>query len=183
MAANAQEPLDFSNVSPQTPFPTPTSQVSGTGYIDFTISEGAEVRIAIEVDGWDKTGRQEGETSEEFRNKSRREADITAQGWRVLRFANSHFDREPEQVAKCVWLNLKRDRELKRQLRETHAQTAELEDQISRRPTADDLSSIEKLLWDAKRRAEELENALHNLSHPLPGVGRSWNDPMSASAP
>jgi very-short-patch-repair endonuclease len=101
------EGLDFSRVRPQRPFQ------DGTGRhrrIDFAIEEGATVRIAIEVDGWDKTGRGIGRTKREFEDDSRREADLSGAGWTVLRFANTLFMREPLNCARNITLVLRRER-------------------------------------------------------------------------
>lgn len=47
-------------------------------WIDFTIQEGDDVRIALEVDGWDKTGTGTGQTHDEFDDWLYRELSMTA---------------------------------------------------------------------------------------------------------
>ncbi|WP_085920423.1 DUF559 domain-containing protein [Halomonas sp. CSM-2] len=64
-------------------------------YCDFAIREGEEVRIAIEVDGYDKRGTGEGMTHAEFVDWQRRQSALTSQGWHVLRFANHDVCNEP----------------------------------------------------------------------------------------
>lgn len=105
--------LNWKALSAQTPF----SDAHGrTRYIDFTIIEGDVVRIAIEVDGYDKTGEGRGMTREEFADWSRREQAITAAGYRVVRVANRLIDREPDLCARTVELVLRRERALQEQL-------------------------------------------------------------------
>lgn len=105
--------IDWSTVSAQTTF------VDSTGVnrrIDFTIIEGDAVRIAIEVDGYDKTGTGSGMTHDEFADWSLREMEIAAQGYRVVRVANRLVDREPDRCTRCVELVLKRERALAEKL-------------------------------------------------------------------
>ncbi|RMH13023.1 MAG: hypothetical protein D6701_12760 [Gemmatimonadetes bacterium] len=78
--------------------------------VDFAIEEGPLVRIAIEVDGWDKSGRGRGMTRTEFMAWSRRELDLTSRGWTVLRFPNSLVRRFPEECARHLTLTLRKVR-------------------------------------------------------------------------
>lgn len=64
-------------------------------FVDFTLEEGNHVRLTIEVDGWDKTGRGAGMTRGEFADWLLREGCLREQGWTVLRFANSQVARDP----------------------------------------------------------------------------------------
>lgn len=101
--------LRWEAVQAQTPF------VDADGVrrrIDFTIIEGEAVKIAIEVDGYDKTGRGHGMTRAEFADWSRREQAIVAAGYRLIRVANRLVNREPEACARTVELVLKRERQL-----------------------------------------------------------------------
>ncbi|CAN5646916.1 hypothetical protein BH23GEM11_BH23GEM11_07480 [soil metagenome] len=99
--------LDFARVGIQKPFQDSEGK---NRRIDFVIEEGATVRIAIEVDGWDKTGRGSGMTKAEFEGYTRREADMSGAGWTVLRFANTLFLREPLNCARNITLVLRRER-------------------------------------------------------------------------
>ena len=99
--------LNFSNVKIQTPF---TDSLGKRRRIDFTIIEGNSVRIAIEVDGWDKTGRGTGMSKREFEDWSRREADMVGKGWTVLRFANTLVIKDPQNCARNIELVLRRER-------------------------------------------------------------------------
>ena len=101
------EDLDFSNVACQTTF------TDGGGVkrrIDFTVSEGTDVRLALEVDGWDKRGRGSGMTPTEFEAWSSRELEMSSQGWVVLRFANSLVTRDARACARHIELVLSRER-------------------------------------------------------------------------
>jgi len=101
--------LNWSAVSAQTPF---TDSMGVRRWLDFTIIEGPYVRIAIEVDGYDKVGRGSGMTRPEFVDWLRRESDATAAGYRVIRVANTLVMNEPERCARTVELVLKRERAL-----------------------------------------------------------------------
>jgi hypothetical protein len=85
-------------------------------HIDFAVLEGDTVRIAIEVDGFDKTGSGRGMSRVEFVEWSRREQAMVAAGWRPIRVANALVDREPDRCARTVERVLKRERELARRL-------------------------------------------------------------------
>lgn len=87
--------LDFACLQTQMPFHDDEGKQR---YCDFAIQEGSEVRIAIEIDGYDKRGTGEGMTHTEFIDWQRRQAALTAQGWHVLRFANRDVCNEP---ARC----------------------------------------------------------------------------------
>lgn len=68
-------------------------------YCDFAISEEGGVRIAIEIDGYDKRGAGTGMSHDDFIDWQRRQAALTTQGWRVLRFANRDVRDEPARCA------------------------------------------------------------------------------------
>ena len=75
--------------------------------IDFAIVEGEHVRLAIEVDGFDKRGRGEGMSKDEFSDFLGREASLTRQGWTVLRFSNLQVRDQPDrcvlQITESLW--------------------------------------------------------------------------------
>ncbi len=99
--------LDWASVAAQ------TAVRDGDGIerrIDFTICEGTIVRIAIEVEGYDKTGDGLGATREEHARGSAREQEIVAAGFTVIRVANRLVDREPDSCRRVVELVLKRER-------------------------------------------------------------------------
>lgn len=94
-------------------------------FIDFTIKEGDFVRIAIEVDGYDKTGRKAGMSRSEFHDWSFKELSITAEGWLPLRVANGLIKREPEALIESVARQLEEQRWVESELR-NGGETAEL---------------------------------------------------------
>ncbi|WP_141440129.1 endonuclease domain-containing protein [Vreelandella titanicae] len=91
--------LDFACLQTQMPF---LDDEGKQRYCDFAIQEGLEVRIAIEVDGYDKRGTGEGMTHAEFIDWQRRQAVLTSQGWHVLRFANSDVYNEPTRCCNNI---------------------------------------------------------------------------------
>lgn len=80
-----------------------------TRYCDFVIREGS-IRIAIEVDGYDKRNTGQGMTHDEFVDWQRRQAALTAAGWHVLRFANRDVRDRPGQCKRYIELLLRDQR-------------------------------------------------------------------------
>ncbi len=79
-------------------------------YCDFVIRENDDVRIAIEIDGYDKRGTGMGMSHSEFIDWQRRQSALTSQGWYVLRFANRDVRDNPQRCAEHISLLLKRSR-------------------------------------------------------------------------
>ncbi len=79
-------------------------------YCDFVILENDDVRIAIEIDGYDKRGTGMGMSHSEFIDWQRRQSALTSQGWYVLRFANTDVRDNPQHCAEHISLLLKRSR-------------------------------------------------------------------------
>jgi very-short-patch-repair endonuclease len=71
-------------------------------YCDFTIIESEAVRIAIEIDGYDKRGTGIGMSYDDFLDWQRRQASLASQGWHVLRFANRDVRDEPRRCAEHI---------------------------------------------------------------------------------
>jgi len=141
--------LDWSAVKPQKEF----DDGAVTRFIDFAISEGDLVRIAIEVDGFDKKGEERGMNRPEFAEFSARGQAIVAEGWRLIRVANSLIDREPAKCARTVELVLKRERALEQRLASL-PQSDRSPDEARRR--------LDTELLDADERRELRElNAAH----------------------
>jgi hypothetical protein len=85
---------------------------SGTSrYIDFTIEEGDDVRLALEVNGWDKVGRGSGMTKREFQTSSFRELSMKAQGWTLLPFANTLLKNSPNTCREFLEMRLTMERQ------------------------------------------------------------------------
>jgi very-short-patch-repair endonuclease len=75
--------------------PAPKVNSSIEGYtVDFVWRE---QRLIVETDGWDSHG-----TRTAFERDRRRDADLLAAGWRVLRISHARLDREPDWTAKRI---------------------------------------------------------------------------------
>lgn len=99
--------LSFDAISVQYPF---KDRDNKQRYCDFVIHENNAVRIAIEIDGYDKRGTGTGMSHAEFIDWQRRQAALTSQGWYVLRFANLDVRDDPARCAEHISLLLKRSR-------------------------------------------------------------------------
>lgn len=115
--------IDFSTLHAQMPF---IDDDGKQRYCDFAITEGQEVRIVIEIDGYDKRGTGAGMTHGEFIDWQRRQSALTAQGWHVLRFANKDVCNEPERCRKNIQSLLSKLREKERARREAEERTMDL---------------------------------------------------------
>lgn len=93
-----------SSVLSQVPFKGPDGQQY---YMDFAIQEPGGLKIAIEVDGWDKRATGTGMTRQEFSDFLKRQTALSAQGWMVLRFANGYFTRHPDLCIRQIELALR----------------------------------------------------------------------------
>lgn len=126
---------------------------------DFVIKEGEFVRIAIEVDGFDKTGRGSGMTFKEFLDWQRRQAALTAQCWHVLRFANSDVKHNPERCAELVGLLLKTLRQKSERIDKLTLRSEQLQGEIAGlQKTREDLNrqaSADREKFDAELNAEK----------------------------
>lgn len=71
-------------------------------YCDFIIVESDLVRVAIEIDGYDKRGTGTGMSYEDFLDWQRCQASLAAQGWHVLRFANRDVRDAPRRCAEHI---------------------------------------------------------------------------------
>ena len=102
--------LDLGRVSVQYPF---LDRDGRQRYCDFTIFESNDVRLAIEIDGYDKRGTGTGMSHADFVDWQRRQASLAATGWHVLRFANKDVRDYPSRCAEYInqLLNKLRDKE------------------------------------------------------------------------
>ena len=90
--------LGPNNVTPQQPF------IGNDGrerHMDFAI-EVDEIKIAIEVEGWDKTGEKRGKNKQEHDEFNRRIQSLESQGWRVLTVTNAQFMADPAHYANLI---------------------------------------------------------------------------------
>jgi len=63
-------------------------------HMDFGIEVG-EQRIAVEVEGWDKTGEERGKNKTEHDEFNRRIQSLTADGWAIMTVTNAQFMGDP----------------------------------------------------------------------------------------
>lgn len=98
--------IDLNTVSTQYHF---TDLDGKNRYCDFVIQEGS-IKIAIEIDGYDKRNTGQGMTHDEFVDWQRRQAALTAYGWHVLRFANRDVMNYPERCKRYIELLLQDQR-------------------------------------------------------------------------
>lgn len=78
-------------------------------FCDFVIQEG-DIKIAIEIDGYDKRNTGLGMNHNEFIDWQRRQAALTSYGWYVLRFANRDVRYEPMRCKRYIELLLREQR-------------------------------------------------------------------------
>jgi DNA/RNA endonuclease YhcR with UshA esterase domain len=131
--------LDFANVSVQTPL---IDRDDKPRRIDFTISEPG-VKVAIEVDGFDKDGGGPMKPWT-FDNWARREQDIVSNGWRLLRFTNRQARDRPASCVRSIELTLEIARRMAKRLADAEQGTAR----------------VEQDLRDAERRLAQAEDRL-----------------------
>jgi very-short-patch-repair endonuclease len=91
--------LDFSAVSYQHDF---VDDKRRSRRIDFAVVEYPVVRIAIEVDGYDKDGTGMGMSRAAFDDFMLRQNALTRQGWLLLRFTNSQVRHSPDECARVI---------------------------------------------------------------------------------
>ena len=99
--------LDLSMVKPQVAF---KDLNGGNRRMDFAILQEPHIRVAIEVDGYDKTGRGSGMTSSEFVDWLERQNALQMQGWTLLRFPNTLVRDAPARCAREIELTLEQAR-------------------------------------------------------------------------
>ncbi len=98
--------IDLNTVSTQYQF----KDLDGKNrYCDFVIQEGS-IKIAIEIDGYDKRNTGQGMSHDDFVDWQRRQAALTAYGWHVLRFANRDVSNEPSRCKRYIELLLRDQR-------------------------------------------------------------------------
>lgn len=151
-------------------------------YADFAIAEGDHLKIAIEVDGYDKTGRGTGMTHAEFVDWQRRQNALTDQGWFVLRFANRDVRDHPDRCAEHIDLLLRKKRQemshhesihkkiiaLEGELETAHEKVAEKakkqsylveRERTEAKEAIKKQKGLEKELREARRQMKRAENA------------------------
>ena len=147
--------LDFRAVDAQYRF---TDDGGRTRYCDFVIQEGEGVRIAIEVDGYDKRGTGSGMSRSDFLDWQRRQASLVAQGWRVIRFANVDVRDQASRCAELLGLLLRDERSKESHSRSLEQRIRELET-AQERKVAEDRAKYGQERGELERLRAELELA------------------------
>lgn len=91
--------LDWSTLHYQFPF---TDDLGRERRIDFAILLPSGIRLAIEVDGYDKTNRGEGMSRAEFNDFLTRQNALVLSGFLVLRFSNDQIARFPVECLRHI---------------------------------------------------------------------------------
>jgi hypothetical protein len=99
--------FDFSTVSYQHDF---VDDQGRPRRIDFAVVEHPEVRIAIEVDGYDKESTGMGMSRAAFDDFMLRQNALTRQGWLLLRFTNSQVRHSPDECVHVIEKSLAEQR-------------------------------------------------------------------------
>ncbi len=146
--------LDPNSLVAQYPF---KDDRGGNRYCDFVIREGADLRVAIEIDGYDKTGRGQGMTRSEFLDWQIRQSSLVSQGWRVLRFANIQVRDEPRRCAELLNLLLREERTKESHRRSLANRIRELEAKI-------ESQTIGSKNPDVHEELEALQTALNSAT-------------------
>ena len=180
--------IDLRFFSAQMPF---KHEWVGNRQCDFSIREGDLVRIAIEVDGYDKTGRGEGMTSKEFVLWERRQAALTAQGWYVLRFANTDVKHNPERCAELVSLLLRELRQMSQHLGDLKNKTDQLQNEVESlrairkehlARAAEDRKKYQKEKAAAEHRAKSAEKKISVVETELQNLQDRTSDEKNLQA-
>jgi very-short-patch-repair endonuclease len=99
--------FSFETLQAQMPF----KDFNGTQrYCDFAFTEGPGIKIALEVDGWDKRGTGSGQTYNELDDWLERQNALVYEGWVPLRFSNRRVRDKPSKVVEHIVLTLRRER-------------------------------------------------------------------------
>lgn len=80
-------------------------------FVDYVILIGGHPAIAIEVDGYDKTGSGTGMNMEEWSNFMYRQNQIVMKGMTLLRFANRDFSNDPRRAISLIKKAMQQQRE------------------------------------------------------------------------
>lgn len=129
--------------------------------MDFAIEEPG-VKIAIEVDGFDKAGNG-GMTPKQFANFLDRQNALMTQGWVVLRFTNSLVTNDPVACRRQIELALQVGRAVHDARAIVGASPTDLEELERLRAQSNDLRVLNELVatYEARQRRDRLiRNAL-----------------------
>ena len=107
-------------VTPQREF---VSNEGRTLHMDFAI-ETPKVRIAIELEGYDKTGNGQGQTRREHDRGINRFQSLTAQNWQLLPITNAQFKRNPVKIQLDIARRIDPENFVVRHYDSVHTETA-----------------------------------------------------------
>ena len=94
-------------LSPRCVKPQRTVVVDARCYrIDFAVERDG-VRVAIEIDGWDKSGTGTGQTRTEQQASTDRQNALVSDGWVPIRYTVSQVRRDPAAVARDLTARLR----------------------------------------------------------------------------
>jgi len=71
-------------------------------YIDFVVTIGSLPKLALEVDGYDKTGSGGFMSPDQWDDFTYRQNEIVLQGMTLLRFSNREFSRRPQDAIRQI---------------------------------------------------------------------------------
>lgn len=134
-----------------------------TRYIDFVVEVDGGTTLAIEVDGYDKTGRGSGASHDEWLDAQKREQDMKRLGFDVHRFPNRQVRDEPQDCIRILELVIQRasvgaglddteTRELAQRLRERDEEVAALREAAR---------VAERRRWVAEQKGQAAEEKRH----------------------
>lgn len=157
-------PFDFNSLIAQFQF---KDLYGRTRYCDFVYREGDVIRIAIEVDGYDKRGTGTGMSHNDFVDWQRRQAALTAQGWYVLRFANTDVRDFPDDCKKHIEFLLREERQkseyqlsIKKSIQDLKNQLSEANEQVQHSKAAEeDRQRLEKQIETLQRQLQLAQQA------------------------
>ncbi|MDT8322093.1 MAG: DUF559 domain-containing protein, partial [Xanthomonadales bacterium] len=157
--------LDLAYVSTQKPF----RDLKGKQrYCDFALEEGDDVRIAIEVDGYDKTGTGAGMSRPEFLDWQRRHASLVSSGWNVIRFANVDVRDDPEGCIDHLDLLLRLERGKASHKEKLARRIRKLEEELKKRgESKQDSTASAKPSAEESRRSKQAEAEIRKLKDAL----------------
>ena len=149
--------IDMGAIQAQYPF---KDRLGRQRYCDFSLIEGDSIKIAVEIDGYDKRGKG-GMNMGEFLDWLWRQNGLAHEGWIVLRFANVDVRDKPSRCAEHLQLLLREERSKAGVIEELRGQSESLRQKIAELDRTAK-SGIRKISDKAKKdrtRAEEAEAA------------------------
>ena len=147
--------IDMEAIHAQYPF---KDRLGRQRYCDFALIEGDSIKIAIEIDGYDKRGKG-GMNMREFLDWLWRQNGLAHEGWIVLRFANVDVRDRPSRCAKHLQLLLREERSKAGVIADLRGQSDSLRRKIAEldRTAKSGIREISKKAKKDRNRAEVAE--------------------------